>query len=93
MDAVPRDISSLEAGVATDMRGEEEGPSADLDEGADDGNKSVPLLYNVPKKKIPKRVEAPSPKKRTINIREEHEQQYDNGYDSDGEKGPFWNAT
>ena len=93
MDAVSRDISSLEAGVATDIQGEEEGASADHDEGADDGNESCQLLYNVPKKKIPKRIEAPSPTKRTINIREEHEQQYDTGYDSDGEKGLFWNAT
>jgi len=49
MDAVPRDISSLEAGVATDMRGEEEGASGDHDEGADDGDESGKLLYNVTK--------------------------------------------
>ena len=45
------------------------------------------------RKKIPKRIEAPSPTKRTINIREDHEQKFETGYDSDGEKGPFWNAT
>ena len=49
MDAVPRDISSLEAGVATDMQGEEEGASADYDEGADDGDEIGLLLYNITK--------------------------------------------
>ena len=52
MDAASRDISSSEAGVATDMQGEEEGASADHDEGADDGNESGQLLYNVPKTQI-----------------------------------------
>ena len=49
MDAISRDISSLEAGVATDMRGKEEGASGDHDEGADDGEESGKLLYNVTK--------------------------------------------
>ena len=26
-------------------------------------------------------------------MREGHGQQYDKGYEYDGEKGPFWNAT
>ena len=49
MDAVSRDISSLEAGVATDMRVEEEGASGNHDEGADDGDESDKLLYSVTK--------------------------------------------
>ena len=52
MDAALCDISSLEVGVATDMRGEEEGASADHDEGANDGNKSGQLLCNVLKSQI-----------------------------------------
>jgi len=87
MDAPPPDNASLDPPVATDMRGEEEGASADHDVGADDGDEIGPLLYNLRKKKIPKRIEAPSPNKRTINIKEYHENQYDEGYDSDGRKG------
>ena len=93
MDAPPPDKASMDPSVATDMQGEEEGASADHDVGADDGDEIDPLLYNVPKKKVPKRIEAPSPQKRTINITEYYEHKFDESYDSDGRKGPFWNAT
>ena len=49
MDAPTPDNASLDPPVATDMRGEEGGASGDHDEGADDGDESGKLLYNVTK--------------------------------------------
>ena len=90
MDAPPADNPSLEEEDDGDNRCLGVEASGDHDDDAEGG---AECLYNQPKKKPPKRKEAPSPTKRKITIREDQEQRSDEGYDSDGMKGPFWNAT
>ena len=54
MDTTTTDNSPVEEVDDRDDRGKEEGASGDHDEGADDGDESGKLLYNVPKKKYQK---------------------------------------
>ena len=89
MDAPPPDNASLDPPIATDMRVEEDEASAD---GEDDGE-DAKLLYINRTKRAPKRVQKPSPQKRTITIREIDEDKFDQGYDSDGYIGPNWSAV
>lgn len=89
MDAPSADNPSLEEEDDGDNRGLGVEASGDHDDGAESGTE---FLYNVARKKPPKRKEAPSPTKRKIIIREDQHGS-DKGYDSDGMKGLFWNAT
>ena len=50
------------------------------------------LLY-INWKKAPKRVEKPSPQKRTITIKELDKDKFDSGYNSDSFIGPNWSAV
>ena len=51
------------------------------------------IVYKNIKKTQTKRKEARSPTKQSTHITEDKEEKYDDGYDSDCFKGPFWGAT
>ena len=89
MEAAPPDKASMDPPVATDVRVEEDEASAD---GEDDGE-GAKLLYINRTKKAPKRVQKPSPQKRTINIKEIDEDKFDNGYNSNSFIGLNWSAV
>ena len=67
MDTASPDKASIDPSVAIDVRFEEDEASAtenaDGEDGADDGNEIVQLLYNVPKKKNTKTNRSTKPNK------------------------------